>query len=65
MINLQPNYYFRRKCEGAGDLKLPAVSGSDVKKKKILTSNFTAHNVKARIGLLNQGQNLTQLTQFK
>jgi len=42
---------------------LPAVSGNDVKKKKSLKSNFTAHNVKGRIGLLNQGQNLTQLTQ--
>jgi hypothetical protein len=65
MITLRLNYYLRRKCEGTGDLKLPAVSGSDVKKKKkkSLTSNFTAHNVRARIGLSNQGQNLTQLTQ--
>ena len=54
MITLHPNYYFRRNCEGVRDLKLPAVSGSDVKKKG-LKSNFRAHKVKARIGLLNQG----------
>jgi len=54
-ITLHPNCHFRRKCEGAGDLKLPAVSGSSVKKKKTLTSNFRAHKMKARIGLLNQG----------
>jgi hypothetical protein len=55
MITLHFKYKYRINREGAGDLKLPGVSGSDVKKKKSLTINFRAHNVKARIVLLNQG----------